>query len=243
MNMATSSWTQSNPNIKTHYTTKKFYNRYLCKLVFYAPGGRSMLKSGDIAEHIEWRSMLQARTGGAMGWLILHGSDLASADPDFLGVLRALKKIQGLNLKFRIEEPHIQIYTETQSDLNDVINSLTGYHHHLISVCVPESAAAAALLDAGRIIKRIDPGYQYKISFRDGRRYDAQTRAALLSCLEAQDTDVKVPEGLRKALTAPYGFLYGCFFYANDPTIVNFINLIHPDLIANIHELVVLEHK
>jgi len=244
MNMATSDLTQYNPDIKIHHTTKKFHDQYLCKIMIYAPGGRSMLRSGDIAEHLEWRSMLQGRMGGAIGWLLLRGSDLENANPEFLDVLRTLKKNQGLNLKFRIEEPHVQIYTETQADLNTVIGQIAGYHQYVKSVCVPESTEAEAVLNSGKIIRRSDPGYQYKITLRDGHRYDAQTLAALKSFLEAQGTDVRVSEAMmRKLSRMGQGFLYGCYFYARDPVIVNFINLIHPDLVGNIHELVVLEHK
>jgi hypothetical protein len=243
MNMATSDLIQLNPEVKILHTTKKFYDQYLCKILIYAPGGRSMLRSGDIAEHLEWRSMLQGRMGGAIGWLLLRGSDLENASPAFLDVLRTLKKNSSLNLKFRIEEPHVQIYAETPRDLKTVMGQLVGYHNYVKSVCLPESDLAEEVLNSGKIIRRADTGYQYKITLRDGHRYDAQTLVALKSFLEAQGDEVRVSEAMMRKLSKTHGFLYSCYFYARDPVIVNFINLIHPDLVANIHELVVLEHK
>jgi hypothetical protein len=242
--MDTSFWTNINPKIEIVPTTKKYYNQYLYKLVVHAPGGRSIEVKGSIAEHIENRKIWD-RQINQFGWWGHNKKELELADTEFLHVIRDIKNNSTVKLKIRVEEPYIQFYTESVADLQSIASmDLIRFKKYSTSVHMPASKETEDLLNSGAIIKTKDLGYRYKIMLRDGK-IPMETKNSILSYLNGLGPEnVRVPRNLQQTLeNNKHGYLWGCYFYANDLSNVTFLSLIAPELISNIHELVVRTNK
>jgi len=237
--MDISYWIQFNPKIEISHTTKKYFNRYLYKLVVYVPGGRA-IDSKDIVGTIEHRKVWD-RDLNHFGWWGRRTRDLEAADIDFLEHIKQLKQDRTINTRVRVEEPWIQIYTESEDDLVEIVDQspvlFKKYTHGLSG---PEDSATAEILNSGAIIKKTDNGYRYKIILKDGF-YPIETKQQLCNYFDSAGKDtVKMTGGLRRALqSTTSGYMWSLYFYSNDLTMITFLNLISPGLVTNIHELVV----
>ena len=235
--MDTLYWTQFNPKIEIAHTTKKYFNQYLYKLVVYAPGGRT-IDSKDIANAIEHRKVWD-KDMNHFGWWGRRTRDLEDADIEFLEHIRRLKQDCNIKKRIRVEEPWIQIYAESEDALVDIINQepilFKKYVHGLAG---PENKETAEILNSGAIIKKVDNGYRYKVIIRDGF-YSREVREQLWNYFNAAGESVKITAGFGRALQSPSGYMWSLYFYADDLSIITFINLISPGLITNIHELVI----
>ena len=242
--MDTSFWTNINPKIEIVPTTKKYYNQYLYKLVVRAPGGRSIETNGSISDHIENRKVWD-RQINQFGWWGRNNKELELADTEFLNIIRDIKNNSSIKLKVRIEEPYIQFYTKSAGDLQSIAAlDLTGFKQYSVSVHMPESKSTEDLLNSGAIIKTKDSGYRYKIMIRDGR-IPLETKNSILNYLNGLGPEhVRIPRNLQQTLeNNKHGYIWGCYFYANELSDITFLSLIAPELISNINELVVLTNK
>ena len=113
--MDISYWTQFKPKLTVEYTTKKYFNQYLYKLVVYAPCGRTIDSKRDIADHVENRKIWDRDINRFGHWGLRTAKDLDNTDIAFLEVLRTVKNCNPDRLKFRIEEPEIQIYAKDKN--------------------------------------------------------------------------------------------------------------------------------
>jgi hypothetical protein len=78
---------------------------------------------------------------------------------------------------------------------------------------------------------------------RDGR-YTAETKLQLKKYLEnLGDDQIKVSKTGLDMLSRHAGFIWNLYFYTNDLSILTFLNLICPGIVANFHELVVAGDK
>ena len=85
--------------------------------------------------------------------------------------------------------------------------------------------------------------YSHKVILRDGK-YSQEIKESILNYLESLgDEIVKVPQSLSAILSKSSSYIWNGYFYTNEPNIVSFLNLMDPNLVLNIHELVVLPHK
>ena len=91
---------------------------------------------------------------------------------------------------------------------------------------------------------RIEEPYRYKIMIRDGR-IPLETKNSILNYLNGLGPEhVRIPRNLQQTLeNNKHGYIWGCYFYANELSDITFLSLIAPELISNIHELVVLTNK
>lgn len=239
--MDTSFWIQCNPKIAVEHTSKKYYGKYLYKIVMYCPAGRLIDNKGPMDRELEHRKAVSKHINQSGWWGYRRNRDLDQADITLLEVMRTIRRDSGgLGIKLRVEEPRIQIYAETESELKDLIQGpLKSFGNVIETVAGPANAEAVAVLNSGAIIRKTDNGYSHKIILRDGR-YTATVKDSLLQYLSGLGYDtVLVPKSCYLMLGKPSGYIWNCYIYSNDPSIVTFINLIHPGLVSNIHELVV----
>jgi hypothetical protein len=240
--MDTLFWTQFNPEIVVAPTTKKFFNQYLYKLVLHAPGGRSILTK-DVEKDIENRKVWD-RDINQFGWWGRNSKELENADVEFLETVKSIKN-SIVNIKIRVEEPSIQIYAESNLDLQNIVkHNETKFKQYAKSVFGPENEDSEAILNSGCIIRHTEIKYKYKITIRDGR-YSQDIKQSILSYLNNMDADqLQITASAKRVLgTASHSFVWGCYFYTNDLGIVTFLRLIAPNLISNIHELVLAPAK
>jgi hypothetical protein len=158
--------------------------------------------------------------------------------------LRDLKR-NHKDIKVRVEEPHIQIYASSESVLQDIVtNKFAGFPARYIeSISGPANDQTRDILNTGAIIRKTDLGYKYKILMRDGL-YDKQTKEALLNYITNIGVEnATMPKGCIKMLTKDTRYIWNLYLYVNDLSVITFLNLIHPSLVLNYHELIVVADK
>ena len=127
-----------------------------------------------------------------------------------------------------------------KKELKDLVSDyLRPFLNNIESVAGPANDQAADILNTGAIIRKTNNGYTHKVILRDGR-YGSDIKEAILSYLNGLNVEiVNVPKSCREMFCKSSGFVWNCYFYTNDASVVTFLNLIHPGLVSNIHELVV----
>lgn len=235
--MDISYWKNKNYSIRFEETTKQFFGKYLYRLRLAVPGGRIMYENRDYAEAVESRRHFrQFNPGGYWGKGTMN---IDTIDIELLHTIRGLKDVNP-NIKMRIEEPEVQFYAETETELKDIVNQLGAkYGTAILSVSGPASDATQELLKSGVIIRKKEFGYRYKVVLRDGR-CSIETKQQILNYLEGMGTDeVKVSAGTERMLNSKYNGFWGIWFYANDEKVTTFLELIHPGCVLNIHPVVI----
>ena len=236
-------WTQCNPKIAVDHTLKKYFGRYLYKIVVYAPGGRLIDDKADVASALAHRREVIKNVSKTGWWGHRFSKDIDNADVEFLNILRDVRR-NSSGIKLRIEEPRIQIYASTEQELKDLVSARFGkFYHDVESVAGPADASAEQALNSGAIIRKVNSGYTHKVILRDGR-YTPEIKISMLHYLtNLQGETLHLPDSLTAMLTGRSGYIWNGYFYTNDPSVTTFLNLIHPNLVLNIHPLVVLPHK
>jgi SMC interacting uncharacterized protein involved in chromosome segregation len=136
----------------------------------------------------------------------------------------------------RVEEPLMQIYAHNEATLKQIAAVLHD-PEFIQSVTGPENHDQEQLLKSGAIIKHTTSKYNYKVVLRDGR-YSSQIKQQILNYLDNLGDIVKISRGSRDMLQLSFSNIWGVFFYTNDPNIADFIRLIEPTVVSNIHKLV-----
>jgi hypothetical protein len=236
-------WINCNPKIAVDHTLKKYFGKYLYKIVLYAPGGRLIDDKADIASALEHRQEVIKNVSKTGWWGHRFNKDLDNANIELLEELKDIRRATS-GLKLRIEEPRIQIYAETEAELIDLVSTRLGKFYHFVElVAGPSNAEAELALNSGAIIRKVNTGYTHKVILRDGR-YTPEIKKSMLIYLTNLHGDVvHVSDSLTSMLTGRSGYIWNGYFYTNDPSVTTFLNLIHPNLVLNIHPLVVLAHK
>ena len=237
--MDTSFWIQRNPKITLEHTTKKYYNKYLFKIVVYCPAGRLIDDKGNMLDALEHRKSIYKHINQSGWWGHRHNRDLDHANIPLLETLRSIRRNQ-VGVKLRVEEPRVQIYAETEKDLIDILqNQLSAFVSNVESVAGPANDKAADVLNSGAIIRKTDNGYTHKIIIRDGR-YGSTVKETILDYLDNLHIEIiGVPKSCREMFSKSSSYVWNCYFYTNDPSVTIFLNLIQPGLVSNCHELVV----
>jgi hypothetical protein len=245
--MDTSFWINYNPRIKVDHTLKKYFGKYLYKLVVYAPAGRLIDAKGSLEAALEHRRQATKHInyGGFWGYSERLERELNEADLEFISKLRDIRLDPALNFKLRVEEPRIQIYAETDQQLQDLVSNhfIWTQCRYVESICGPEDSAAEAVLNSGAIIRKKDFGYRYKVLLRDGQ-YGPEVKQAVLNYLTNLGPEqVFVGGSSFDMLKKSSGYIWNTHFFANDLDIISFLHIISPGMVSNYHELVVLPHK
>jgi hypothetical protein len=237
--MDISFWTRCSPNITVEHTTKKYYNKYLYKIVVYCPAGRLVDAKGPMDKELEYRKSIYKHINQSGWWGHRHNRDLDKADIQLLNTLRTIRKTVS-NVKLRVEEPRVQIYAATEDELvNLVIDHLQPFVKTIESISGPANDKAAEILNSGAIIRKTDNGYTHKVLLRDGR-YSVEVKEAILQYLENLTIEnAGIPESCRGMFTKSSSYVWNCYFYTNDPGVTTFLNLMSPGIVSNCHELVV----
>jgi hypothetical protein len=237
--MVSLSWKKLIPKLEVLDTQKKYFSRYLYKLELLTYGARSINSTADIAHAIQQRinSYRQVNYGGS--WQAHTNWQLQQADYEWLEYLKQQKFNLADGLKLRIEEPKVQIYSETEDALVQFIRRIPSqFRQYGIAVYRPANDEQLELLEAGIKIVKTPPKYRFKISFRDGK-YAPETKQQILNYLTALEDQVKLPTRCRDQLEkTDFGYVWDCVVYTNDVNITTFIRIINPALVRSITEMV-----
>jgi hypothetical protein len=239
MKMDISFWTRCSPNITVEHTSKKYYNKYLFKIVVYCPAARLIDDKGPMDEALEHRKNIYKHINHSGWWGHRHNRDLDHANIPLLETLRNIRRTHS-GFKLRVEEPRIQIYAATEKELiNLVVDHLQSFTENIETIAGPANDDCAEILDSGAIIRKNANGYSHKIILRDGR-YGTDVKDTILQYLQNLNIEtVGIPASCQKMFTKSSSYVWNCYFYTNDPSVITFLNLIQPGLVSNCHELVV----
>ncbi len=238
-------WIQCNPKITVDHTAKKYFGKFLYKLVVYCPAGRIIDSKKNVADELEHRRMISKNINHGGWWGYRRNKDLDNADPEFISTIKEIRHDRSLGLKLRVEEPLIQIYSDSEQALQDVVkNHFTkSQFEYIVSIYGPKDSHAESILNSGAIIRKELNGYKYKVILKDGK-YSVPIKESLLDFLDSQGSEqVSVPASTIRMLNKGTPFTWNMYLYTNDLGVVTFLNLISPGIVSNYHELVVLPNK
>jgi len=237
--MDISFWNQWNPDIKITHTQKKFYGKYLYKIVLHVPGGRLTQFKGSmkklLADRINYEKFYNSS-------LFEKISDLENVKIELLETIRSIKNNHSDSIHIRVEEPHVQIYGSDILELEELIcNNLFSFNKDIVlSLTHPKDKKSEDVLNSGAILKKEPNGYKYKVILRDGM-YGKEVKEQLLNYfISLGNEQIKITAGMKRNLKSNSGYIWNVFYYTNDPNINHFVSLIAPGIIANCHEMVIL---
>lgn len=238
--MDTLFWIRYNPKIKISPTVKKFFNKYLYKIELYAPGGRVIYNEYPIADALENRRQQQRVIN--VGYWGYKNKDISNADVTLLSSLREIRNTVD-TVKIRVEEPNVQIYAETNQELQNIVKKYKDIKpESVVEVFGPESTSAEQALNNNAILRKKEFEYRYKIILKDGT-YGQDVKLNVHNYLKNLGADIKLPKASARMLTNGHGFMWGVYFYVNDINLISFIQLISPGMISNYHELITMTDK
>lgn len=171
-----------------------------------------------------------------------HRVTLSLTDESLLTIGRNIKNQYGNSIRVRVEEPTVQFYAADQQTLRDIAHHFCypyDFRYRVKEINGPESAEQADVLLKGAIIRRTSD-YRYKVVLRDGR-YSTEVKQQVLTYLENLGNQIRITPKCREMLAAPHIHSWGVFFYTDDPDLTIMLRLIDPNIVGNIHELIVLD--
>jgi len=222
--MSSLHWSNLNPTIRHVPTTKKFYNRYTNKIAYRVLGVYII----PLAKNAEDISTYVFRRNSVNG---LDIPTLIKFSESYLQ--------RGDKFKWRCEGNSLSIFAEKEEDLYELASAtLKDYATKLQSITTIASEEDRSIIESGRIIMRQPTDFRYKISIREGFKY-SEDRYNLAQYLKSIRSEIKISDFLLTTMLSKYKYLHSCYFYVNDPKIVDMIALVAPKLVKQIQEVVI----
>ena len=240
--MVTSEWTNLNSKIIVEDTKKKYFKKYFSSVKFLCPGGRCITNPGNdysILDLINFRIATdrQLNYGGswsAIGSWRSHKEMLSQYNLEQLESFRNIRN-DYKNIKFRVEEPNITLYAVNEQELYDIVlKDLSNWTDRIAVVTRPVNDQAREFLENDNILIKVDRGYNYKIVLKEG---NISNKVALYNYLCSLGDNIKVSKTVWASLASTRPWVWGAWFYVNDPDLVTMLNIIEPGVVANIHKL------
>lgn len=239
--MDSSEWKRLNSKVSIAETKKKFFNSYYYSLKYFCPGGRIIVNQPDmdlfgINNAIEHRHEMNRHYNYWGSWRVSR-ERLNDIDPLQLSDMSTIKKHYANVIRFRVEEPYVTLYASDEAVLYEIAQRhLKRWTHHISAVSRPNRDDLKNLLDEGVILVKTDIGYKYKFICKDG---SCANKSSIHGYLQQLGDQVKVSKAVWRMLSKDTPFIWGVWFYGDDPNIANMLNIIEPNFVSNIHEVVV----
>jgi hypothetical protein len=139
------------------------------------------------------------------------------------------------DIKFRVEEPNITLYAEDEQELYNIVSKdLSSWVDRIVMVTRPANEQAREFLENDNILIKVDRGYNYKVVLKEG---NISNKVALYNYLYSLGDNIKVSKTVWASLASTRPWVWGAWFYVNDPDLVTMLNIIEPGVVANIHKL------
>ena len=245
--MAILSWTNLNRNIDYCDTTKKFFGKFLFKAVVYLPGGNLIrnTKFEDMQflldERLSWHGRSYNYGGSwvnAASGAYARRKFLEDAKTEQLEYWRDAVKQNQTDFKFRVEEPHITVYSNDESALYSLVAN-DPRPGSIRQIFKPKNHNALEALDRGEIILKKKTEYTYRVCFREGK-FDTYVVKSIGQLLMNQGDDVKLTNSCKTNLENTRYWFTSTYFYTKNLDIVTMINLISPDIVSGIFRVVTI---
>jgi len=232
-------WSKLNSDVKIIDTKKKFFNQYLYKAVVNTPFCRLILSNQvNLTNEFQRRLDLSRHYNYGGSWNKKNTSTKANiSEISYYQNLR-LRNID--ELKFRVEEPYLSIYSNDEKYLYDIVSqagsTVTEIHR-------PGSESAKDILNQGDIVIKKPSDYEYKVVLRESSAISFEVREQVYNYLIGLNDTVKMTRSCKRNLTERHYWFTGTYFYTKDPSVLTFLNLISPDIVSGIFKLSIATDK
>lgn len=243
MKMDMLSWTKLNPTCKVKDTKKIFYSRYLYKAVLYVPMGQIVRDDNDdsmiIEAQIAARKSNFIRFGNPGTWAYSNRrKQYEHARVDQLMYWKQNFVKHKDQLRYRIEEPLIQLYSNNEQLIYDLVAQDSAA---LREIYRPNNNLAKLALESNQIVVSRPPEYEYKIYLREGINLTNDIRISIGQYLTNLGSEVKIPAATLHNFTTRKLWFTNCYLYAKDNQIATFLTLMAPGIIAGIFKQVYIK--
>lgn len=239
--MATLPWKKLHPTVEIKDTTKKFFNKFLYKIVVFVPGARliSETKNNDMSELVAQRKVYEQRFRNYGGsWKHVSFRQRKYLDQISVAQLeywRSFYRNENPAFKIRIEEPYLTIYADSEESLFTLVNDDPATSS-IRQVHRPKNDSMIEALNKGEIVVKSAIEYDYRIYLREGK-LDSTIAQAIYNILISQSDNVKMTKSCRKNLSTRVHWFTSTYFYTSDLSIVTMISLVDPNIISGIFKL------
>lgn len=228
-------WCNLNSQIVVKETRKKFFNLYLYNLKYFCPGGRILDYATEIDYAIERLKIDYTQYNYGGSWRA-RKDQVEKIDNKQLKDFSLIKRIPK-DVKFRVEEPYVTLYANSEHWLFELAsNRLIDHVDRLLSISKPLNEDLKKVLAEGKIIVKRGIQYKYKVRLRDGICEQKYNIGMYLNNLGDQ---IRISKSCKSMLEAKYDTIHAVWFYINDPDLVMMLNLFDPGVVSEICELVV----
>jgi hypothetical protein len=226
--------------IKIEYSSKQYFKQYLFKLDINAPGCKS-IRSEDVARDIALRKKYTREYNhGGSWWDKKLQENLRLADIGWLLHLKGLF-YEYPDVKYRIEEPRLSVYATDETMIQSFARAIDPDNRHQItSITGPKNDEHSKLLQNNSILVKRKPEFRYRVFFKE-RQYKHEARQQIYEYLTCMGDLVRMTDHTKVSLTKPHDWIWGCYFYTNDPGIADFVRLINPEIIREVSEIIFVE--
>lgn len=233
-------WIQLNLNVKIRNTSKKFYDQYLYKAEVFVPAGIMINSEGDMSKLLERRiaamsyNFLSYNFGGS--WKTRLNEEVKNRGRvEQLEYYRELKcKHSKLELKYRIEEPTLSLYSNDEQLLYDIVTK-DPCPGRFRSIFRPANDDALEKLSRGEIIVKTPTVYNFKVLLSD-KGISLEQRIQIYNYLSSLGDEVRITDGCKEALHRSR-YYNNIYFFIKDESILLFLKIIAPDAISKIYSL------
>ena len=222
--MDTSRWYNLNDYIKIVGTQRKFYRRYLHKLVYTVYGAWALSGSETI-------DALRGKLSRSRHQLDLRTIELVTPFFD-------LYTAKDSRLRFIAERSTLSVFCDDIDYLFELAqDKLSPHKPEILSTVLDQDSQE--LLDKGMILVKTPTEHCWRINIRSGFYRNLAERQGLAQYLKNLGDEVKVTKNILQRLGSNDKYLYGGYFHVKDPRVVDMIRLITPDLVQSVDQLVV----
>lgn len=237
------SWTKLTPTCKVRDTVKLFYGQYLYKAVLHIPLAGVIRQDKNsklsIESLVDIRKTNYKKFNLHSNWITrsnaMRKNQYSEVDIDQLKYWQQAFADYKDQLKHRIEEPWIQVYSNDEQLMYDLIKhnkkSLTEFYR-------PKNDDSRQILQSNQIIVKKPTDYQYKIYLKEGYNLSADMRTSLAQYFDSLGDDVKLTKAVYHNLFTRKLWFTGGYFYAKDDKILTFLSLMAPGFISGIFKQV-----
>jgi hypothetical protein len=227
-----------NPKIRIQNVNKRFYSQYYYKLEIKITGS-GFLRYPDLTIEAQadkrkyYNDNRTVNFGGS--WRYNRSSD--PTDQDIL-ILNKIKTAQQKypDLRIRVEEPMLQVYSETEKDLYKFAVDISyNDNQHMVCVNQPMTVEHMNLLKQGYTISSKPADFPIKVHVREGR-YSLETKRHILTYLQNMPDEVKLTKNFVESFSRKYESVWNCYFYIKDRSVLTMIALISPSLVRTTEE-------
>lgn len=238
--MDTLYWNNIRLGMTYHDVSKQYYGKYLWKLVMNVPGGRLIYTKQNLKQAYSYRMLPERFVNWGGSWMTRRNS--VPVDFELLQILKSIHDSPEISLKFRVEEPKMQVYAEHEHDLKDFVQAIPEKYHYLVEELHGVSDLnQAKILKSDAIITNLAAHWKFKIIVRDTLMHEDSMKA-MLNLLHNLTSEIKPSAKFVKHLEQyqhrTQSIVWGGFVYTNDDNVAVLMNLIEPGIVRKIHPLV-----